>query len=217
MLKDSSINLSRFFILKGFIIAISTLPTAKANDLKLQRETSGVNANSQIIHPGTGTLEINAQNAGNINLKTDNTTRMTITSSGNIGIGTTNPQYALDVNGHVRIGCPSGMLDSGAGYCIDASDSSESAYGSSIASCASVGKLVCSFQQLCTAKERNVGSLGNSYRVADLMFWNGNSKHYLGGSNNASISLYQGSSCNGITKPGPHGGTLLFRCCRNKG
>jgi hypothetical protein len=34
---------------------------------------------------------------------------------GIVGIGTTNPQYALDVNGAARLGSPSGMVDSGAG------------------------------------------------------------------------------------------------------
>jgi hypothetical protein len=138
-------------------------------------------------------------------------------NGGNVGIGSTNPQYTLDVNGPARLGCPSGMVDSGAGFCIDSSDSTESGYGSSFATCADAGKMVCSFREICTAIRRSIGGLGSSYRVSDLMFWTGNNTAYFGGSGGAN-ALNMPAACSSLTAPGPSSGTnFKFRCCRGKG
>jgi hypothetical protein len=50
------------------------------------------NLNSGVVSDGNNGVEIN----------TSGTTRMEVNSSGNVGIGTTNPGYPLDVNGAVR-------------------------------------------------------------------------------------------------------------------
>jgi hypothetical protein len=59
--------------------------------LRLIRSNGGANATSAIAHRGTGTLYFTAVDAAAISLETSNTTRMTITSGGNVGIGTTLP------------------------------------------------------------------------------------------------------------------------------
>ena len=129
------------------------------------------------------------------------------------GIGTTNPQYALDVNGATRFGCPSGMVDSGAGFCLDSSDSSESAYASSVTSCANAGKQVCNFSQLCTAIIRSVRSLGTStlYRASDMTYYYGDSKQYMSGTVNLP------GACTIPAGMFRHGSALAYRCCRFKG
>src|SRR5690606_15254030 len=50
----------------------------------------------------TANLSLTAQGANNIIFVTNNTERMRIASSGNVGIGTASPAYKLDVAGDVR-------------------------------------------------------------------------------------------------------------------
>jgi hypothetical protein len=47
---------------------------------------------------------ISNQEAGALFFETNNTDRMRIDSSGNVGIGTASPGSKLDVNGEIRIG-----------------------------------------------------------------------------------------------------------------
>src|SRR5262249_26035796 len=109
------------------------------------------------------------------------------------------------------------MVDTGAGFCMDAADRAETAYGSSMGTCAGEGKVVCSFAQLCTAKSRGVGALGTvTYRVADLMFYTGNNMHYLGGGSGGN-GLAMPPTCSTLAAPGPQAGVMTFRCCRGKG
>jgi hypothetical protein len=49
-------------------------------------------------------MSIGTPTATNFNIATNNAVRMTVASSGNVGIGTTTPGYALDVNGLSRLG-----------------------------------------------------------------------------------------------------------------
>jgi hypothetical protein len=110
------------------------------------------------------------------------------------------------------------MVDTGAGFCIDAADrGTETAYGSAVASCATEGKVVCSLVQLCTAKSRGVGAVGTTpYRVSDLMYYPANTSHYLGGGTGAN-GLVMPAACSTLSPPGPNNGLMNFRCCRGKG
>jgi hypothetical protein len=111
------------------------------------------------------------------------------------------------------------MVDSGAGFCMDAADRAETVYASSLGSCAAEGKTVCSFVQLCTARARNVGALGAgpvSYRTADLMFFTGDTMHYFGGGGGGN-GLKMPAACSTLLAPGPDGGPTSYRCCRGKG
>ena len=67
--------------------------------LRLVRNNGGANTNSEIIHRGTGALNLNVTQAGSITLKTSNVERVRVNSSGNVGIGTTNPRTKLHVSG----------------------------------------------------------------------------------------------------------------------
>jgi hypothetical protein len=62
---------------------------------------SGVNANTELIHRGTGDFRIKGQEASNMRFYTGNSARMSITSSGDVGIGTTSPAAKLVVNGAI--------------------------------------------------------------------------------------------------------------------
>ncbi len=110
------------------------------------------------------------------------------------------------------------MVDTGAGFCMDPADRAETAYGSAVSSCAAEGKIVCSFVQLCTARNRNVGALSATanYRVSDLMFFTGDNKHYLGaGAGGNALALP--AACANLVAPGPNNAAYPFRCCRGKG
>jgi hypothetical protein len=123
----------------------------------------------------------------------------------------------LRVSGLVNSGCPAGMEDSGAGYCIDVNRRTESAYASSIGTCASEGKTLCSFVEVCTAIARNV-TPNEAHRVSDLQYYGGNGAHYLGAQSGAANGVFTGTAaaCTALNGTGPQGAALSYRCCRGK-
>ena len=82
---------------------------------------SGVNANTELIHRGTGDFRIKGQDASTMTFYTGNSARMRIGSTGNVGIGTTSPSAKLEVSGGVFVNYPDG---SGASLKIGRSDNS---------------------------------------------------------------------------------------------
>jgi hypothetical protein len=68
--------------------------------LRIIRNNTGANTSSTIAHRGTGSLDLNAIDAGSIGFYTSNTLAATIDSSQNVGIGVS-PSYRLDVKDDV--------------------------------------------------------------------------------------------------------------------
>ena len=64
---------------------------------RLIRGSSGANSNTILQHRGTGQLQISANDAGKIALKTDLATRIFINETGEVSVGSTNPQKLFDV------------------------------------------------------------------------------------------------------------------------
>lgn len=63
----------------------------------------GENSDAHLENRGTGVLRLMAVDAGYVRLATSSVDRLTVDSSGNVGIGTTSPGYRLDVDGDARI------------------------------------------------------------------------------------------------------------------
>ncbi len=61
-----------------------------------------INQNTLMFKSATG--DIGTSTAHNVHFKTNSTTRMTITSAGNVGIGATSPEASLDVNTNITAG-----------------------------------------------------------------------------------------------------------------
>jgi hypothetical protein len=70
--------------------------------LRLLRMNNGANANSWLEHRGNGSLYLSANDSGSVRVWTNGSTRMTVNSTGNVGINNTTPSYRLDVNGNGR-------------------------------------------------------------------------------------------------------------------
>jgi hypothetical protein len=138
--------------------------------------------------------------------------RMAIDSNGNVGIGTTAPSAVLEVAGNVKFGCPTGMVDSGAGFCIDSSDSTEGSAGIALTNCANAAKELCNFREYCTAYIRGIGSLGGStpYRVPDFVWFAAGSGNWMSATGSLS------SACTGVGV-NPAGNPQAYRCCRYRG
>ena len=88
---------NRVHITSGGLVGIGTSsPT-------LQFEISN-GTNTGYLHPGIGTgLSVGTKNSSSLSLDTNNTTRVTVTSAGLVGIGTTGPSYKLHVSGSTGI------------------------------------------------------------------------------------------------------------------
>jgi hypothetical protein len=71
------------------------------------------NAMAQITTTGTNTgMDLGATTADPVNIITNNTQRVTVTGTGNVGIGTNAPATKLDINGNLRIGTTTGSSSS---------------------------------------------------------------------------------------------------------
>ena len=135
-----------------------------------------------------------------------------VLQGGNVGIGTTAPSAVLEVAGNVKFGCPTGMVDSGAGFCIDASDSTEGSAGIALTNCANAAKGLCNFREYCTAYMRGIGSLGGAtqYRVPGFVWFASGSGNWLSATGSLS------SACTGVGV-NPAGNPQAYRCCRYRG
>lgn len=69
--------------------------------LRLIRDNTGANADSALMHRGSGSLSINAIGAGAVKLKTTNTDRLVVKPDGKVGIGTDAPNHELTVVGDI--------------------------------------------------------------------------------------------------------------------
>ena len=71
---------------------------------RILRNNSGPNTDTDILHRGTGDLDLKTVDAGDIGFHTTSVQRMIVKSSGNVGIGDTNPDAKLEIAGHSTSG-----------------------------------------------------------------------------------------------------------------
>lgn len=81
--------------------------------LRIQRDNSGANTTSRLLHRGTGDFRLIAQEAAPIEFWTSNTERLRIDSSGRVGINASSPGRTLDVDGVIRSDGTSGSFELG--------------------------------------------------------------------------------------------------------
>ena len=65
---------------------------------RIIRQSSGPNADTYLTNRGTGNVIVESAEAGQVLFNTNSTTRLTVNSSGNVGIGTTSPATQLQIN-----------------------------------------------------------------------------------------------------------------------
>ena len=71
---------------------------------RILRNNNGPNADTDILHRGTGDLDFKTVEAGDIGFFTTSVQRMIVKSNGNVGIGDTNPDAKLEIAGHSSSG-----------------------------------------------------------------------------------------------------------------
>jgi len=71
---------------------------------RIIRNNSGQNTDTDILHRGTGDLDLKTIDAGDIGFHTTSVQRMIVKSSGNVGIGDSNPDAKLEIAGHSTSG-----------------------------------------------------------------------------------------------------------------
>jgi hypothetical protein len=67
---------------------------------RILRNNTGPNTDTDILHRGTGDLDLKTIEAGDIGFWTTSSQRMIVKSDGDVGIGTTDPQAKLEIAGH---------------------------------------------------------------------------------------------------------------------
>lgn len=78
---------------------INFVPAAAGAGISINAASSGTNEALTLQSKGTGTLNLSSPGAGNISFNTNASPRMTVLSTGLVGIGTTNPTSMLSLNG----------------------------------------------------------------------------------------------------------------------
>lgn len=90
----------------------TTLDLRGTNGSLLYMGQAGVTASLRLIGEGTDGYIDNLNSTGSLLFRTNNATeRMRITSSGNVGIGTSSPSTKLDINGNARVYGANLLLD----------------------------------------------------------------------------------------------------------
>jgi hypothetical protein len=99
---DAAINLGTGRTGNGFAyIDLIGDTTYTDYGLRILRNNGGANTSSLIVHRGTGDFSIQNNEAANLTFLTAAAERMRITSTGNVGIGTTSPSFKTTISADI--------------------------------------------------------------------------------------------------------------------